>query len=242
MPPILEIADGRGRLVATAPLTVLATMCHPENPEARARFTESTVAKALLESGARLSRTFANLAAQRAAEFKSIADNGVDSGYGIAVAGDLLLLIVSASLHSPKDASLERAVRVWAADQARGKTFSGRRVAASRRSILAAWTRFKPVAHLCAALRLSEHGLPGCNPAILAELPVFLAIAEILRHLGERHHPPAGRTGTKPAIDSTLDPETTWRTPLDLVLPGVTLGIPPLTEYVTEILKGYTAD
>lgn len=242
MPPVLEITDGRGLLLTTAPVIVLATMCHPENPEARARFVESTAAKVLLDNGARLSRKRTYQAAQLAAKFESVADNGAESGYGIAVAGDLLSLIVRASLHSPKDASLERAVRLWAADQARGTTGDGCRVAASRRSILAAWTKFKPVAHMCAALRLSQRGLPGCNPAILAEMPVFLAVAETFRLLGVSHHPPAGRTGSKPAINSTLDPETTWRMPSDLVLPKAKLDVPPLTEYANEILKDYRAD
>jgi hypothetical protein len=38
MPPILQISDGRGNLRLEAPLTVIATMVHPDDPEQRAGF------------------------------------------------------------------------------------------------------------------------------------------------------------------------------------------------------------
>jgi hypothetical protein len=242
MPPILEITDGRGNLIPMASHVVLATMFYPDDNDKRQHYLETMHAKVLLEAGVPLSKMRKNFAARLAEEFESSADSAAGSGYGVTVAGDLLLFIINASPHSPKDASLERAVRVWSEDQALGKTVDGHSVAASRRSIISAWSKFKPVAHLCAAWRLSQHEAPTSNPAVPEELANFLAFSETLRLLGEGHHPPAGRTGSKPHLDSTLDPETTWRTPSDLALPQVTLGIPPLTEYATGILKRYHAD
>jgi len=242
MPPILEITDGRGKFHPMASFVVLATMFYPDDQDKRRQYLETMYAKVLLEAGAPLSKMRKNFAVRLAEEFESSADSAAGSGYGVTVAGDLLLFIISASLHSPKDASLERAVRVWSEDQALGRTGDGHSVAASRRSIMGAWSKFKSVAHLCAAWRLSQHEARASNPAVPEELANFLAFAETLRLLGERHHPPAGRTGSKPHLDSTLDPETTWRTPPDLELRGVTLGIPPLTEYAIEILKRYHAE
>jgi hypothetical protein len=134
-------------------------------------------------------------------------DKASNCAYGWAVAGDLLLLVLNAAVLAPEHATLARAVRVWTEDQAKGRTLEGRKVAASPRSVREAWSRFKPVAHLCAAWRIYNDGAPSAeqlDPTSERTLPNFLAAAEIFRSWGEAHHAPSGRKGTKFYRESLL--------------------------------------
>ena len=238
-PPILEITDGKGNLLSDAFFTVLATMFHPDNPEQRRRFLEAPSAIAQIEIGAPI--LWKSIPA--AAECESVLDQASDAGYGMTVSGDLLLFIMSAARHSPKDASVARAIWVWCEDQARGKTHEGRAVAASPRSLKAAWSRFKPVAHLCGAWRnFTTEQIVALDLTNLQTLLNFLALAEALRGFGESHHPPSGRAGGKSHVSSTLDPMTTWRTPTDLRLSSLTLDPAPLTEFARKVLRNYRAE
>jgi hypothetical protein len=242
-PPILEITDGKGKLLPSAPFIVLATMFHADNPQQRRQFLETLSAKVLIEIGAPIPQEQANQAAATAAEIDSVIDRASYAGYGMAVSGDLLLFIINAALYSPNDASLARTIRVWCEDHALGRTHEGRAVAASPRSVKAAWSRFKPVAHLCGAWRLSQiDRILEWNPTDPEKLLNFLAIAEGLREFGEAHHPPSGRTGSQPSRTSTLDPETTWKVPPDLALPSRVFFVPPLTEYAQGVLRNYRAE
>jgi len=244
-PPVLEITDGNGQLLWDAPFRLLATMLHPEDPEKRRQYFEVLLASAVLEARSEdVPRELIVQASNRMRLADAILKRAHASAYGAAVTGDLLLTVITAALYSPRDASLERAIRAWGEDQVRGKTGTGGRVAASPSAIKAAWSRFKSVAHLCAAFRLSTD-LGEASPIVPVDkdrLPNFLATSEALRILGEEHHPPSGRTGSKPAYDSTLDPQLTWQVPSDLVLPTITLSIPPPTEFVRRVFKEYRAD
>ena len=82
-------------------VVVLATMLYPDEPDKRQRYLDTLAAKALIESGARLSNNKERLASHVAGEFESVLDEGSESGYGEAVAGDLLLFIINATLYSP---------------------------------------------------------------------------------------------------------------------------------------------
>src|ERR1700737_3335261 len=149
--PVFEITHGKGGLLPDAFFTVLATMFHPDNPERRRQFLETPSAKAQIEIGVSKSLEEAMKATAGTTEIDNVVNQSSYSGYGIAVSGDLLLFILSAARHSPKDASLARAIWVWCEEQARGKTREGRAVAASPRSLKTVWSRFRPVAHLSAA-------------------------------------------------------------------------------------------
>jgi hypothetical protein len=133
-------------------------MFHPDDASQRERYLEANLGKLLIEIGAPIPRKQAIKAAAAAAEIDRVIDRASYAGYGMTVSGDLLLFIINAALYSPKDASLARAVRVWCEDHALGRTHEGGKVAASSRAVIAAWSRFKPVAHLCAAWRLSQKG------------------------------------------------------------------------------------
>jgi hypothetical protein len=240
---VLEITDGKGKLRLAASLIVLATMSHPDDPDQRLKYSEVLSAKALIELEVPISRKLAIQASAAAAEVESVLNKAAESAYGIAVAGDVLLFVMNAARYLPKHASVGRAIAVWCEHYARGKTAEGRYVAASPRSVKAAWSRFKPVAHLCGAFNLFQNDqIPALNPADPETLLNFLAVAEMLREFGVRHHSPFGRTGSKPSRISMLDPDSTWRTPSDLVLPQLTLSIPPVPKFAEAALRNYRAE
>jgi hypothetical protein len=240
---ILEITDGKGKFLVTAPIIVLATMFHPDKPEQRRHFVETLSAKALIEIEAPIPRKLAIQASAAAAEAESVLDESGESAYGVAVAGDILLFVINAALYSPEHASVARAIAVWCEDQALGKTREGGYVAASPRSVKAAWSRFKPVAHLCGAYNLFHNDqIAALNPADPKTLLNFLAVAEALRKRGEAHHPPSGRKSSKPSRRSTLDPATTWKTPSNLALPKPIFSVPPLPDFAQSALRNYRAE
>ncbi len=144
---VLEISDGKGKLRLTAPFIVFATMSYPDAPDRRLKFVETLSAKALIELKVPMPRKRAIQAAAVAAETEGVLDQAGKGGYGVAVAGDILLSITNLVAHSPEHASAARAIAIWCEDQALGKTHEAGYVAASPRAVKAAWSRFKPVAH-----------------------------------------------------------------------------------------------
>lgn len=242
MDTVLEITDGKGKLLLAAPFIVLATMFYPDDPRLRVRFSEVLSAQALLQIEAPIPRKLAIPASVAAGAIEGVLDEASESAHGVAVAGDILLFVINAALYSPEHASVARAIAVWCEDQALGKTKAGGYVAASPRSVKAAWSRFKPVAHLCGAYNLFQNDQNAAlNPADPETLLNFLAVAEALRIRGEAHHPPSGRKGSKPSRTPTLDPATTWKTPSDLALEPVAFFVPPLPEFAQASLRNYRA-
>ena len=214
-------------------------MFHPDNDEARRGFIETMSGRALSEKPDSIPRKHYNRVFRLVGEANSSMELASESAYGVSVTGDLLLLIMTAAKHSPTNASLARAIYVWRLDQKGGKTYGGDSVATSQRSVETAWARFRPVAHLCGAwqLRADFGGSPRVSP--LGNLRKFLATAEALRTFGEKHHPPAGRTGSKASVFTTLDPTETWHLSSDLKLPKVRLKPPPPTEFVKKAFAAY---
>jgi hypothetical protein len=216
-------------------------MFHPDDEGERDRFFQAMVMADIASEGEPIPPDLVPFS-KSPEETESLTDSAAKSGYGVAVTGDLLLGIIDAQFQSPKDASLARAIRAWCRAQARNKTYEDRAVPASERSVRAAWARFKPVAHLCAAWQLHRDFGAASKIDPVTDLPNFLAAAEALRIQGERHHPPAGRTGSKPSKFTTLDPQHTWRLPPDLKLSTIYLRVPPLTPFVLKVFGEYRAD
>jgi len=111
------------------------------------------------------------------------------------------------------------------------------------------WSKFKPVAHLCAARILhNEHqvsmfGAPVENSTrddkkVILGIPAFLSDAECLRAFGEQHY----SRGQKKHNNSTLDPQTSWKVPGDLSLPSSRLAVnlPNWDDLVEMVRKDYT--
>jgi len=81
-------------------------MFHPENQEARDKLMEVLSAKAVLEAArcSRVSRKMI-LAASERIFWEPAAFERLDaSAYGLAVTGELLLMIISAAIYSPRNA------------------------------------------------------------------------------------------------------------------------------------------
>ncbi len=79
------------------------------------------------------------------------------------------------------------------------------------------WGVYRPVSHLWAACgQLAVETGGGVVPCRLADLPLFLAVAESLRRDGESCRLRQSKT--------LLDPSKTWRVPADLQLPVVKWG------------------
>jgi len=243
MAPVLEISDGRGKLLPFANLLVLATILHPDDAETRDWLFESLVARTVIERRGSLPRTLRRLATERSVQADSLIERATKANaYGVAVAGDLLMFIATAAAYSPKNASLARAVRAWCEDQTKGRTHDGGKVAASPRAVRAAWARFKSIAHLCAAFRLQSDLGEQFELYDRRKLPNFLAAAEAFRIFGEHHHPPIGRFVSRRSKATTLDPEGTWHLPSDLPLPAVFLEVPRPTPFAQKIFSEYRAD
>jgi hypothetical protein len=235
---IVQITDGHGRLAWWAPLRIVALLAHPDDEAVREELFEVLVASWMIAEQAEEARD--PIVVQMASGRLDRAFSGV--GGGCAIAGDLLLWILSAAYHQPQHASVRRAVTVWARDNALAKDHAGHPVPASPRTVKAIWARYKPIAHLCGAWQIHHRDLGGqsqLDPTDNATLINFLGAAETLRIHGQAHHPPIGRTGSKPGKLSLLDPATTWRCPLDLTLPTVPLTVPPVTDWSREWLADY---
>jgi len=216
-------------------------MFHPDDEGQRERYFQAMVMAVIAELREPIPRGLVPFL-KSPEETESLMDSAAESGYGVAVTGDLLLGIVNALFQSPGDASLARAIRAWCEDQARNETNEGRPVPASERSVRAAWARFKPVAHLCAAWRLHQDSGPASKIDPAKDLLNFLAAAEALRIQGELHHPPIGRTASKPSKFTTLDPQQTWHLPPDLKLPAIYLKVPKLPPFITKVFREYRAN
>jgi hypothetical protein len=216
-------------------------MFHPDSDERRRGFVETMGKRALSEVPDSIPRKHYDRAFELVGKANSSMDLASESAYGVFVAGELLLLIMTAAKHSPTNASLARAIYAWRLDQKEGKTYRGDLVGTSQRSVETAWARFRPVAHLCGAweLRADFGASPRVSP--VGNLRKFLATAEALRTFGETHHPPAGRTGSKASGFTTLDPMETWHLPTDLKLPKMRLKPPPPTEFVKKAFAAYRA-
>lgn len=130
--PVLDISDRRGNWLPDTGWRTLAVVISPHDAEAHAA-------------------CLAALGDQEKTR-SAIIERLRESMFGIAVAGDLLLLIRALAL-AGKPASVERAVQLWMRRHARQKKLSGRGVPASRAAVRAAWSRWRPVSPLCAAVR-----------------------------------------------------------------------------------------
>jgi hypothetical protein len=112
---IVQITDGHGRLAWWAPLRIIALLAHPDDEVAREEFFEALAANAMIAVQAEETRD--PIVVQMASGRLDRAFSGV--GGGCAIAGDLLLGILSAAYHQPQHASVRRAVTAWARQRAR---------------------------------------------------------------------------------------------------------------------------
>ena len=237
--PVLDITDGNGTLLPDAAARTLFAMTYPDNPIEREEHL-TAIADASL-SGATKGLDVEEVL-QKRPFLQTLADRAAKSGLGGSVAGDMLLFLLNAAERDPKNASVLKALHIIKADYKDGHDHAGQPLPSGRSTLMEAWSKFKPVAHLWAAFRLWQGDLKQ-DPsfALLLEnadngenFLNFLSVAEALREKAERFV----AQGQKGPI---LSPDETWRAPSDLTLKPVQLGIPDLTDWAKERLSEYRA-
>lgn len=246
--PILGITDGQGHLHANAFLEVTAVMCHPDSRTLRLEYrTVIEMASNILAgedaAGANAEQAFKTVL--RMPFLVALQKRARTSNIGGYLAGEVLLFVLSAAEHDPQNASVKRAIHILRSRFEADRVESGVPFRTGRSTLLADWGRFKEVAHLWAALNLWTRDMnQDLASAFEPEqddptggLPAFLAIAEELRRRGEMFFSRGQSENGTPL----LDPNKTWRTPPDLVLPTVKCGVPPPTEWEKDCLKTYRA-
>ncbi|NJL26399.1 MAG: hypothetical protein HC897_00300 [Thermoanaerobaculia bacterium] len=157
-----------------------------------------------------------------------------------AVAGDMLLFMLSCSIHNPEHMSFRKAAFIVSRTIMGSKDQAGNGQNCGESTMKMAWGRFKTVAHLWAAYRLWELDCekdPRCSPFEPEGLITFLAMAEELRRFGTSSFAHSQKEKNRPI----LDPATTWRTPSRLILPSVTFSCDPLPPEVLKQLRKYRA-
>ena len=91
----------------------------------------------------------------------------------------------------------------------------------------ASWLAYRPFAHLWAAQNMCSMFELYDEHAVVLE---WISGAEDLRRRGETFQPPWSRK-------TVLDPRTTWQMPDKLLLPSVTVDLPPADTIISEITR-----
>jgi hypothetical protein len=136
------------------------------------------------------------------------------------------------------EASIHKAVAIVAECARTTYSKNGKPGPSSRRSVRAAWSTYKPVAHLWTVYLLWQRqkalGEPKLllNPEIPQGLHNFLSLAECFRRLGTTIFP----HGRKEPV---LDPIAAWRAPSALQLSFYQVTTPPLEPWTADIYKRY---
>lgn len=157
------------------------------------------------------------------------------SGFRGAVVGDLLNFLLNCAECAPEHASVNKAIFVVMADLTGTRLRDGSRPTAGRSILHEAWREFKPVAHLWAAFRLWQEEFqqtPEFDPRTPTGLRGFLALAKEL-------HARAVNIRARGRTKAILDPSETWRVPATLLLPAITLQLPPLPDWARARLHEY---
>lgn len=150
------------------------------------------------------------------------------------MAGELILFMISAALHHPElDITLTKGVWVLPKVLGGGETWDGGVFSAAPRTVWKAWSRFKSVAHLHAVRQIwlqdrnrqAGPDMEGFSKLQMDKVLEYLAFSEAIR---------------RQAVERRIiRHEDTWRSPESLVLPSVTLEIPPLPQPALDELAKY---
>jgi hypothetical protein len=246
--PILDISDGKGKLIPAAALAMFGAMAHPSDEDARDAFMMSAffgtgwaemlglerlpvpafVARTLSQAAASdvtIKKTFGSPAGSMAGLVLALALSAEKSLPGRGSAR--LAQFIAAKVLAKRNAEPDRKRRVKAKDL---KGFP-----ASDTAIENAWREFKSAAHLWAAMndwQASDHG-PEMSPRRPEGLLRFLARAEFYRREAEALRPHPG----KPLYaDGEL-----WRAPADIALPQASVEIAPLSGQMLSEAEKYEA-
>ena len=243
--PVLQISAGDGRLLDLAPWVVLATMVYPNSVDDQVSLIAPLWAQNLVnvqtdDAPIPIPRSILRELIHAPALGEAVQRAMEEAKFEGAMAGKLLLYILTAAGTEPKHASVGKGIELLARVNIR------QGLPASRRSISTAWSRFKSVSHLWAAaaywMDVTIHHLPEDQLDIRwyflsdeTALLTVLALAEDLRRKGESYHPPRQK-------QPLLDPKIMWNVPSDIELRGMTVPSGQLSDWAQKVLADYKAE
>ncbi len=227
------------------PFFLLAAMAYPDNEQSREEFIAASVyhAEILASENDDCITTPSNLlrVILNAPSYETVMERLSSTAHGGATAGDILLYIAEMKLTGHEEPSVRKAVYATERYMNNAINANGKKGSCSEVSIRKNWEKYKPVAHLWAAMRMFQ--FQEENPhsfefgAMLeSRLDEFLATAECFRLFGESFSPP--RLKNKVSI---LPKGETWLVPEDYSLPTMYVSISEMHNDLRECLKEYKA-
>ena len=231
--PELDLLDSTGALHLYAFPRLFSVMLFPTDDKLREQFREFARRQAPLEPSTSMAQPPPLYQVLDHARNRYLTQGKPVERGGIA--GEILVTIRQIHEHHlqvrPDEPSIAKTIVIVAARRKTGTSI-----------LESAWSKFRSVAHLwaalvCVQLQASGSGFPReFDPSYLDSLPAFLALAEDMRRFGE------GVT-TRSFTDSKpiLPPEKTWRVPEGFPLPDVGVSVPPMSNSDVRELKGYQA-
>ncbi len=226
--PELDLGDWPNGLDDVACVHVFATMLHPNHPDKR----EAIIA------GAPLPRQIQELLLKEYAHKTASVRRGHASG-------ELLFVIrLIGERTDEREASINKAATLVSAFRPLERSWEGQLVPYNPSTLKRWWRDYKNVSHLWAALGLSQQksqtmeGDPQFSLQSPKSLPAFLAVAEDMRRFGETNFTRARQPG-KNTKQPTLDPAKTWKVPVGLSLPPISINLPDPPKDVLQALQNY---
>jgi hypothetical protein len=155
-------------------------------------------------------------------------------GTGGAIAGKVLLHLLQLKLHRPEDASVGKAVFVVSRDLEDAQLGSGRAAPSHVDRVHKFWTDFRPAAHLWAAHELLLRDAKRTLPTETSPVDEFGTLTDdIVLH---------AETLLKAAHSNALDFDPNpWTLPEAYPRRGIDIAVPPITDWVINVLREYRA-
>ena len=236
--PVLEILDKQGSLVRGhnhAGLRVQATMHFPQDSKKRKAQFDTGIQDALLKAQQPVDPEIATLPFELGGRDGAIrrVEKSAREGW---IAGEILIYVVTLAKHAPDHASIRKAQHLVACHTTAINRFQHRSFPQSYTAIENAWSRFKTVSHLWAALIFHSNESNGSN--LLFDdpnLPSLLADAKWFETQGCRHHPPHMGNKSVPVLDYN----EIWRIPKCPDIPSAHLELAPLLDDERRWLAEY---
>jgi len=243
-PPVLPVTDETGNIDDWALTYLLAAMAHPTETKHYEEFICRTLVSCCDEEALERLSLVEGLVPvlARAPSLEATLQRVSSSGLGGAIAGEMLLFLLTLAEYAPEHATVGKTafLEEWNLEERTDRR--GRRIRAKRSKILADWSRFKPVAHLCAAYRICQFDNGG-GVQFFPESPEDST--EVLRNFftlaeGIRLKAVSFKTGSvRGPGGPILDPTTTWRLPPGFVHSDVQFSPPPIGSRWIDKLKEY---
>ncbi len=241
--PELPISDGAGALILFAPTLILARMLYPRDEAGHAQYlawrilaiaAETPESEEVALPQCVTVPQFALQAAVAAPSHHDVIGAALSQAKGAHAAGEILRFVYRCRVHHPEHRpSVSKTWDILSKTWVGWSNHDGEPLSCSVSYLKRAWTTFKPVAHLWAALPLLPNPVGTSaiefDSARLGGLPAFLSLAEAFRRIGES----IIAHGQSVPV---LNPAESWSSPPDLRLNGTHIDLPPLSEETLGLL------